>query len=97
MTLSDHSFNFDVQIFPLQGMRWGILGLWASDSHYLLSEHETIDIPAYFNLDSILAYRWGETEIFLKATNLLNSYIYSEPGFPWRGRYFELGFRADLF
>ncbi len=97
MTLSDHSLNFDVQIFPLPGLRWGILGLWASDSHYLLTEDEVVDIPAYFNLDSILAYRWNKTEIFLKATNLLNSFIYSEPGFPWRGRYFELGIRADLF
>jgi outer membrane cobalamin receptor len=97
MTLSDHSLNFDVQIFPLQGLRWGILGLWASDSHYLLTEDEIVDIPAYFNLDSILAFRWDKTEIFLKATNLLNTYIYSEPGFPWRGRYFELGIRADLF
>lgn len=97
MTLSDHGLNFDVQIFPLQGLRWGILGLWASDSHYLLTEDERVNIPAYFNLDSILAFRWDKTEIFLKATNLLNTYIYSEPGFPWRGRYFELGIRADLF
>ncbi len=97
MTLSDHSLNFNVQIYPLQGLRWGISGLWASDSHYLLREDEIVDIPAYFYLDSILAYRWDKTEIFLKASNLLNSYIYSEPGFPWRGRYLELGIRADLF
>jgi iron complex outermembrane receptor protein len=44
----------------------------------------------------VLAYRWGSSEIFAKISNLFNSFIYSELGFPWRGRYFEIGFKTDV-
>jgi hypothetical protein len=31
----------------------------------------------------------------MKLGNIFNAYYYTEPGFPWRGRYFEVGVRID--
>jgi iron complex outermembrane receptor protein len=73
------------------------MGLMASSSSWLdFYSQELLNIPAYFNLDSIISFHINRYELFAKATNIFNHYIYSEPGFPWRGRYFELGFKASL-
>jgi iron complex outermembrane receptor protein len=96
--LPSHSINFDFQIFPLRLLRIGFLGQAASSSSWLdFNTQELLDIPSYFNLDSVVSYDLGRLEIFLKATNILDSLIYTEPGFPWRGRYFELGFKVNIF
>jgi iron complex outermembrane receptor protein len=96
--LPSHSINFDFQIFPLRLLRIGFLGQVASSSSWLdFNTQELLDIPSYFNLDSVVSYDLGRLEIFLKATNILDSLIYTEPGFPWRGRYFELGFKVNIF
>jgi len=95
--ISKHNLNFDVQAFPITGVRLGFFGTWASKSYALLEEGSPLeDVPAYFYLDTVLAYRWRQTEIFAKVTNIFNDHIYTEPGFPWRGRYFELGFRINI-
>lgn len=95
--ISKHNLNFDCQIYPLQGLRLGLLGLLASPSYWLdINTNELLDVPSYFNLDAVFAFRWNRVELFLKVTNIFDSYIYTEHGFPWRGRYFELGVRTDL-
>jgi len=95
--LPAHNLNFNCQIFPHKQVRIGIMGLMASSSSWLdFSSQELLNIPAYFNLDSIISFHINRYELFAKITNIFNLYIYSEPGFPWRGRYFELGFKASL-
>jgi len=56
-----------------------------------------VEIPSYFNLDAVVAYSLRQFEIFARLTNIFDSPIYTELGFPWQGRYFELGFQADVF
>jgi iron complex outermembrane receptor protein len=95
--LSKHNLNFDFQAFPLPNLRLAFLGLLASSSSWLdIDTHELREIPSYFNLDVVAAYRWNRMELFLKVTNVFDKFIYTELGFPWRGRYFELGFRVDV-
>ncbi len=95
--ISKHNLNFDLQVFPVPNFRIGLLGLLASSSYWLdIDTDELLEIPSYANLDAVAAYRWNRVEFFLKVTNIFNKFIYTELGFPWRGRYFELGFRADL-
>jgi len=95
--LSRHNLNFDFQVYPLPNFRIGLMGLLASSSYWLdIDSDELLDIPSYFNLDAVAAYRWDRVELFLKVTNILDKFIYTELGFPWRGRYFELGIRADV-
>ena len=95
--LSRHNLNFDFQVFPLKNFRITLLGLLASSSFWLdIDTNELLEIPSYFNLDAVAAYRWNRVELFLKVTNIFDKFIYTELGFPWRGRYLELGFRADV-
>ena len=95
--LSKHNLNFDFQVSPLANVRIAFLGLMASSSSWLdIDTSELLKMPSYFNLDAVAAYRWSRVEFFLKVTNLFDKFIYTELGFPWRGRYFELGFRADV-
>jgi len=95
--LPKHNCNFNIQIFPLNGFRIGLLGLLASSSKWFdYKSNELLDIPSYFNLDSVLSYQMKRFEVFLKISNIFNHYFYTEPGFPWRGRYFELGFKMNL-
>ncbi len=96
--LSKHNLNFEARIDPIPDARISLFGLWASGSYWLdIDSGEFLDIPAYVNLDAVLAYTWGRYEVFAKISNLFDRYIYTELGFPWRGRYFELGFKVDLF
>jgi len=96
--LSKHNLNFDFTVYPVEKFRIGLLGLLASSSYWLdFNTNETLDIPSYFNLDAVLAYRWNQLELFVKITNIFDNFIYTELGFPWRGRYFELGIKTDVF
>jgi iron complex outermembrane receptor protein len=93
----DHSLNFDVSVFPVKAARIGLYGLYGSTSWWWNSTaSELLTIPAYFNLDVIAGYTLGDRyEVFVKLGNAFNHYFYTEPGFPWRGRYIEAGFRVD--
>jgi len=96
--LSKHNLNFEARVNPIPDVRVSLLGLWASGSYWLdAASEEFLNIPAYFNLDAVLAYGWSRYETFAKISNIFDSYIYTEPGFPWRSRYFEMGFKADVF
>jgi outer membrane receptor protein involved in Fe transport len=94
----DHNLNFDVSVFPAKGARLGLYGLFGSTSWWWNSSaSEVLTIPSYFSLDAIAGYTLGgRYEFFVKLGNIFNHYFYTEPGFPWRGRYFEVGFRIDL-
>lgn len=95
--LSKQNLNFDFQVFPVSNFRLALLGLLASSSSWLdIDTNELLEIPSYFNLDVVAAYRWKRVELFLKVTNVFNEFIYTELGFPWRGRYYELGFKTDI-
>lgn len=95
--LPPHNLNLDIQAFPLSSLRVGLMGLWASSSSWLdYRSGEILDIPSYFNLDAVISYKLGEMELFAKITNVFNQYIYTEPGYPWRARFFELGFKANI-
>ncbi len=96
--LPKHSMNFDIRIFPCSMIYIGLKGLAATDSYYPETfSTRLLDVPAFFSLDSIMVLEWNRYEFFIKATNLFNSFIYTEPGFPWKGRYFEIGFKVDVF
>lgn len=94
----DHSLNFDLQVLPAEGARIGVYGLFGSTSWWWNSSAgELLTIPSYFNLDAIAGYTiGGRYEVFVKLGNVLNHYFYTEPGFPWRGRYFEVGLKLDV-
>jgi iron complex outermembrane receptor protein len=95
--LSNHNLSFDVSLEPLSGLRLSLFGLYASKSNWFdSSTNSLLDIPAYFNLDAILSYEFRQFEVFLKATNIFDSYIYSEPIFPWRARFFECGAKVRI-
>jgi iron complex outermembrane receptor protein len=95
--LSKHNLNFDLQAFPIPQFRIQLLGLLASSSSWLDSWTNTlVNIPAYFNLDTILSYKLGQVELFTKMTNVFDQFTFTEPGFPWRGRYIEFGIKADI-
>ncbi|MGB7295322.1 MAG: TonB-dependent receptor [Candidatus Aminicenantales bacterium] len=96
--LSDHSLNFDVTLRPVSRLRLTALGLYGSKSYWFdSSTNNVLEIPSYFSLDAVAAYDLRAFEVFVKATNLFNATFYTEPGFPWRGRYFEVGARVPIF
>ncbi len=95
---SKHNLNFDAAFKPLDKLRVGFYGLFGSVSWWYSSSSSTLlTIPSYFNLDAVVSYhvRPGY-EVFAKLGNIFNHYFYTEPGFPWRARYLEIGFRADV-
>jgi len=96
--LSPHMFNFDLTIRPFRGFRLSGYGLYGSTSSWWDSKNlENVEIPGYFNLDMVAAYRWKMVEVFAKASNLFNQFIYTEPIYPWRGRFVEIGANIDVF
>jgi len=96
--LSDHSLNFDVTVRPASRLRLTVLGLYGSKSYWFDSLTSVVlKIPSYFSLDAVAAYDLRVCEIFVKATNIFNAKVYTEPGFPWRGRYFEVGVHLPIF
>jgi len=97
-TLAARTLSFNVAVRPWGGLRLGFNGLAASSSSWFNSTTNAIlSIPAYFNLDAVASYDLGRFDLFLKATNLFNAYFYTEPVFPWRGRFFEGGVNVKVF
>jgi outer membrane cobalamin receptor len=95
-----NNLNFDVSVLPAKGVRAGLYGLLGSKSWWWNTRTNPatlLEIPAYFNLDGIVSYEFRERyQVFMKLGNVFNHYFYTEPGFPWRGRYFEIGVRVDV-
>jgi len=93
-----HNLNFDVSVMPATGFRVGFYGLLGSTSWWYNSSTSTVlTIPSYFSLDAIAGFTLsGRYEVFVKLGNIFDHYFYTEPGFPWRGRYFEVGVRVDV-
>ena len=53
-------------------------------------------IPSFFSLDAVVSYDFNDRyQMFMRLGNIFDAYYYTEPGFPWRGRYFEVGVRID--
>ncbi len=95
--LANHTLNLDWVLFPIKNFRISFLGLIASTSSwYDFSSDELLDIPSFASLDIIASYRWGALEPYIKVSNIFDEFYYTEPGFPWRGRYFEFGIRVDV-
>ncbi len=95
--LSKHNLSFELDIMPLPSLHLGLSGLYASKSYWYDSNvRKLLDIPRYRFLDAVLSYSLGRFSPFIKIANAFNTYFYTEPGFPWRGRYLEVGFRADI-
>lgn len=93
-----HNLNFDVSVMPASGFRVGFYGLMGSTSWWYDSATRTVlTIPLFFSLDAIAGYAFNDRyEIFMKLGNVFDHYFYTEPGFPWRGRYFEIGVKVDV-
>jgi hypothetical protein len=82
---------------PSGAVSLSLSGTGASGSHWLDTFSSSIlDIPGYVTIDGVFSLYWKAIEIFLKAGNLLNHAFYTEPGYPWRGRYLELGIKTTI-
>jgi outer membrane cobalamin receptor len=96
--LAKHNETFEVGFKALAGLRLGLTGIVASESWWWNSStSELLTIPGYFSLDVVLSYAVGNFEPFVRVTNVFNHYFYTEPGFPWRGRFLEVGLKTGLF
>jgi iron complex outermembrane receptor protein len=97
---SKSNLNFDVSFLPAKGLRAGFYGLMGSKSWWWNTRTNPatlLTIPAYFNLDGIVSFELRDRyQLFVKLGNIFDHYFYTEPGFPWRGRYFEVGLRLDV-
>ncbi|NOR12641.1 MAG: TonB-dependent receptor, partial [Candidatus Aminicenantes bacterium] len=95
--LANHNLNFDWVLYPVKNFRISFLGMIASSSSwYDFGSGELLAIPSFASLDIVASYRWGVIEPYIKATNIFDQFYYTEPGYPWRGRYFEFGIRVDV-
>ena len=96
--LAKQNGSFDLGFRALGGWRLGFTGILASESWWWNSTTSALlTIPSYFSLDAVLSCAAGDFEPFVRLTNVFNHYFYTEPGFPWRGRYLEVGLKAGLF
>ncbi|MHB8095463.1 MAG: TonB-dependent receptor plug domain-containing protein [Candidatus Aminicenantales bacterium] len=96
--LPNHNLNFNLDFSPLDKLHLGVFGLLASDSDWFNTSTSKIQvIPSYFNLEAILSFDMGAFDPFVKVSNIFNKDFYTEPGFPWRGRFIEFGLKADIF
>lgn len=94
----ENNLNFDLTVSPLKGLSASLFGLWASSSVWFDSNaKDLVDIPAYFSLDAVVTWDLGHVAPFLRLTNVFNDYFYTEPGYPWRGRFLEVGLKVDVF
>jgi outer membrane receptor protein involved in Fe transport len=92
-----HLLQMNVSWAPLRRVRLTASGTAASSSSwYDSSSRSVLTVPSYFYLDAVLAYGGSWAEAYLKAGNIFNRSFYTEPGFPWAGRYMEMGFKIDL-
>ncbi len=95
--IPNHLLQMKVSWAPLPRVRLTAQGTAASSSSwYDSSSRSVLKVPSYYYLDAVLAYGLAWGEVYLKAGNLFNRSFYTEPGFPWAGRYLEMGFRVDL-
>ncbi len=95
--LAKHNLNFEINIFPIKALRVGFNGLYASASNwYDFNAQTLLGIPEYKYFNLIVSCLLDRYELFIKITNLFDAYFYSEPGFPWRGRFFELGAKVNI-
>ncbi len=95
--LPKHELSFDLGLTTPGHVRVGLIGIWASDSWWWnTSTSSLLTIPAYFSLDGVLSVSLRNFEPFLRLTNVFNAYYYTEPGFPWRGRFIEVGVKTGL-
>lgn len=93
-----HNLNFDATVTPVKGLSVSLFGLWASKSiWYDSSARKIVDVPGYFSLDGVVSWDLGRFSPFLRITNLFDEYFYTEPGYPWRGRFLEVGLKVDVF
>ncbi len=96
--LAKHNGSFELGFRALGGWRLGFTGILASESWWWnTTTSSLLTIPGYFSLDAVLSWAAGDFEPFVRVTNVFNHYFYTEPGFPWRGRYLEVGLRTGLF
>jgi outer membrane receptor protein involved in Fe transport len=95
-----NNLNFDVGFLPAKGLRAGFFGLFGSTSWWWntrTNPASLLTMPSFFDLDLIVSYDFNDRyQMFLRLGNVFDHYFYTEPGFPWRGRYFEVGFRVDV-
>ena len=95
--LANHNLNFDWVLFITKDFRFSVLGMIASSSRwYDFGSGKLLEIPSFASLDFVASYRWEFVESYVKATNIFDHYFYTEPGYPWRGRYIEFGIRVDV-
>jgi outer membrane cobalamin receptor len=96
--LPKHELSFDVGLTTPGRVRLGVIGIWASESWWWnTSTSSLLAIPSYFSLDGVFSVSLRNFEPFVRVTNLFNAYFYTEPGFPWRGRFFEIGVKTGLY
>ncbi|MCJ7610873.1 MAG: TonB-dependent receptor, partial [Candidatus Aminicenantes bacterium] len=94
----NNSLNINLSLSPLAGLRFNIFGLYSSHaSWYDSTSSKVLDVPSFFQMDATITYELAGSQLFLKAANVFTAYYYTEPGFPWRGRYFEGGLRLKVF
>ncbi len=96
--LPKHELSFDMGFTTSGRVRLGMTGIWASESWWWnTSTSSLLTIPSYFSLDGVLSVGLRNFEPFVRVTNLFNAYFYTEPGFPWRGRFIEVGVKTGLY
>jgi iron complex outermembrane receptor protein len=96
--LSKHNGTFEVGFSAFHGLRLGLAGIVASESWWWnTSTSALLTIPGYVSLDAVLSWSLRTFEPFIRLTNVFNHYFYTEPGFPWRGRYVEVGLKTGIF
>ena len=96
--LSDHTLNFDLTVTPVRALSFSVFGLGASKSFWFdTTSNNVLTMPAYFNLDALASYHFFRFDVFLKVTNIFNNFWYSEPVFPARARFFEVGTKIRVF
>jgi outer membrane cobalamin receptor len=94
----NNSLNINLSLSPLPRLRFNLFGLYSSRmTWYDSSSRKVLNVPEFFQMDAVAAYDLAGFEIFFKAANIFNAFYYTEPGFPWRGRYFEGGLRLKVF
>lgn len=96
-TLPSRQLNLQATFQPVPPFEISISALAAGRSFwYDFLSRQLLTIPGYENIDFVLVYKRPHLELFFRVTNLLNKFFYTEPGFPWRARYFEAGFIFSL-
>jgi len=94
---SKNNLNFELTVKPLARLNLALLGLWASESSwYDTNARQSVDIPSYFTLDAVASFDAGRFTPFIRVANLFDKSFYTEPGYPWRGRFFEVGVKAEV-